>query len=212
MPSSRPREIVGSVLVEARRVAVILPRHRPEQQSGVPDAPRERPHRVQRRRERDQAVAGDQSVRRLQPHHAAERSRLADRAAGVGAERPDDLPGGDRGGAAAAGAAGHRDPGPTGCGRVRTPSSRWRTPSRTRRSSSCPSARCRGPRGVPRACTRTAGCSPRGSSIRRSFGSPSWPGRPSVRAGSPRPDAAAHRSPCACPAPRRAPTRPRACA
>ena len=138
-------EVVGHVLVQARGVAVVLARHRPEQQRGIADAPRERSHRVERRRERDQPVTGHQPVRRLHPHHAAERRRLAHRPARVRAERPHDLAGGHGGGAARRWSRRAPVPGPTGCGRVRTPSSRWTSPSRTRRSWSCPSARCRAP-------------------------------------------------------------------
>ena len=47
----------------------------------------ERTDLIERRRERDQAVARDAAVGRLEPDDAAERGRLADRAAGVGAER-----------------------------------------------------------------------------------------------------------------------------
>ena len=51
------------------------------------DGRRERPDLVERRRERDQAVARHRAVRRLHPDDAAQRRGLADRAAGVGAER-----------------------------------------------------------------------------------------------------------------------------
>ena len=48
---------------------------------------RERADLIERRGEGDQAVARDAAVGRLEPDDAAERRRLADRAAGVGAER-----------------------------------------------------------------------------------------------------------------------------
>ncbi len=47
----------------------------------------ERARMIQRRSERDQSVARDAAVGRHQPDYAAERRRLADRAAGVGAQR-----------------------------------------------------------------------------------------------------------------------------
>ena len=59
-----------------------------EQQRRVGDRARQRAALVQRRRERDHPVARDRAVRRLQPDDAAQRGGLADRAAGVGADRP----------------------------------------------------------------------------------------------------------------------------
>ena len=56
----------------------------------------ERPDLIERRGEREQAVARDASVGRLQPDEAAERGRLADRSAGVGSERGRHQAGGDR--------------------------------------------------------------------------------------------------------------------
>ena len=47
----------------------------------------ERARLIERRRERDHAVARDAAVGRLDADDAAQRRRLADRAAGVGAER-----------------------------------------------------------------------------------------------------------------------------
>ena len=67
----------------------------------------ERPHLVQRRRERHQAVAAHPPVGRLQPHHAAERGRLADGAAGVGAQGDGHQARGHRGRGAAGRSAGH---------------------------------------------------------------------------------------------------------
>ena len=117
-PQARDRavETLGVVpprLVKAGRVHRILARDHREQQGGVPDAPRERPDRVERGRERDQPVPADQPVGRLEPHHPRERRRLPNRAAGVGPERPHGLPrrdqaSRDRRRAAAARAAGHQ--------------------------------------------------------------------------------------------------------
>ena len=77
-----------------------------EQQRGVGDRRRERPDLVERRRERDEAVARHAPVGGLHADDAAQRRRLADRAAGVGAERERCEAGGHRGGAAPARAAG----------------------------------------------------------------------------------------------------------
>ncbi len=95
-------------LVERRRVAGIVAADHVEEQRGVGDRGRERADLVERAGEGDQAVAGDRSVGRLHPDHAAERGRLADRAAGVGAERERHETGRHRRGRAARGAA--RDP------------------------------------------------------------------------------------------------------
>ena len=77
----------------------------PEQQGGVGDVSRQRAGLVERRREGDHPVAGYRAVGRLQADDPAERRRLADRAAGVGADRPRREPAGDGGGGAARGAA-----------------------------------------------------------------------------------------------------------
>ena len=132
------RRVVGHRLGRARRVGRI----------GAGDhrrapAPRRRTVRVERadlierRRERDQAVARHAAVGRLQADDAAERRRLADRAAGVGAER-------ERRHAARRPRPPIRrssrpacDRAPTDCAPARTPSSRSTSPSRTRRSWSC---------------------------------------------------------------------------
>ena len=53
----------------------------------VGDRRRERADLIERRREREQAVARDAAVGRLEADDAAERRGLADRSAGVGAER-----------------------------------------------------------------------------------------------------------------------------
>ena len=79
----------------------------PEQQRRILDRARERPDLVERRGERHEAVAGNQAVGRLETHDAAERRGLADRAAGVGAERQRRLAGRDGRGRAAGAAARH---------------------------------------------------------------------------------------------------------
>ena len=77
------------------------------QQGGVEHRPAERSRGVQGRRERDDPVPGVAAVGRLGADDPAHRGRLADRAAGVGPERERRLVGGDGGGRAARGAAGH---------------------------------------------------------------------------------------------------------
>ena len=84
-----------------------MPREHLQHRAGVADAPREGADGVQRRRERDQAVAADPTVRRLQPDDAAERRRLAHAATGVGSQRPHRLAGRHRGGGPAARATRH---------------------------------------------------------------------------------------------------------
>ena len=69
------------------------------------DVARERTRLVERRGERDHPVARAGSVRRLHPDDPAQRGRLADRAAGVGADRPGRQTGGDGGRAPARGSA-----------------------------------------------------------------------------------------------------------
>ena len=99
---------------------------------------RERADLVERRRERDQAVARHAAVGRLQADDAAERRRLADRAAGVGAERERRDAGRDRRRRAAATSRPGTRVGSHGLrvGAVAR-SSRWTSPSRTRPCSSC---------------------------------------------------------------------------
>ena len=70
------------------RVARVVAGDDAGQQRDVAHGVRERPDLVERRGEGDDAVARHGAVRRLQPDDAAERRRLADRAARVGAERP----------------------------------------------------------------------------------------------------------------------------
>jgi hypothetical protein len=66
----------------------------------------ERADLIERRGEGDQAVAGNAAVGRLEADHAAVRGRLADRAAGIGAERGDGGAIGHGGGGATGGTAG----------------------------------------------------------------------------------------------------------
>ena len=70
-----------------RGVGVVVAGHRREDVGGVLHGPRERADLIERRAEGEQAVARDAAVGRLEADDAAERARLADRAAGVGAER-----------------------------------------------------------------------------------------------------------------------------
>ena len=91
---------------EAGAVARIRADHRAEQQRAVGDVARERAGLVERGRERDHPVAADRAVRRLHPDDPAQRGGLADRAAGVGPDRPRRGARGDRARGAAARAAG----------------------------------------------------------------------------------------------------------
>ena len=79
---------------------------------------RERADLVERRGERDDAVAADAAVGRLEADHAAERGRLPDRPAGVGAERERRHARGHRRRGAARRAAGHARRGPRDCASV----------------------------------------------------------------------------------------------
>ena len=139
------RVAAGDDLVEARAVA---------------DGLRDRADLVEARGEGDDPGAADRAVGGPQADEAAERRRLLDRAARVGAERPraparrrprpPSRPTSRRG----------RARGPTGCGSGRRPSSRWTSPSRTRPCSSCRAAGDP-PRGSgPRPWSRRPGCSP----------------------------------------------------
>ena len=118
---------------------------------------------IERRGKGQQAVARDAAVGRLQPDDAAERRRLTDRSAGVGAERerhacrPRRPPPTRRSIRRACGRA------PTGCAPGRTPSSRSTSPSRTRRSSSCRRSRRRRPRAAVTSWRRRAARRCRGS-------------------------------------------------
>ena len=92
---------------DARAVARVGADHRAEQQRAVGDVAGERAGLVERGRERDHPVAADRAVGRLHPDDPAQRGGLADRAAGVGADRPRGDAGGDGGRASTARTAGH---------------------------------------------------------------------------------------------------------
>ena len=89
------------------RVARVATLHRAQHQGRVGDRPGQRAALIERGGEGDHPVAGDRAVGRLQADDPAERRRLADRAAGVGADRAGRQATGHRGGRAARGAAGH---------------------------------------------------------------------------------------------------------
>ena len=72
---------------ERRRVARIGAGHRRGEQRRVLHRMRERPDRIERRRQRHRAVEADEAVGRLEAGQAAQRGGNADRAAGVGADR-----------------------------------------------------------------------------------------------------------------------------
>ena len=76
------------------RVAVIPAGDHLQRQRRVAHRQRERADLVERAAEGDQAMARDGAVCGLHPDHPAERRRLPDRAAGVGAQRERGQPGG----------------------------------------------------------------------------------------------------------------------
>ena len=90
--------------VASQRVAAD---HVRQQQRRVGHVARQRAGLIQRGGEGDHPVARDRAVGRLEPDDPAQRRRLADRAAGVGAQRPRRQSGGDGRRAAARRAAGH---------------------------------------------------------------------------------------------------------
>ncbi len=92
--------------VDAGAVAAVVSGDHLQEQRRVGDRVRERADLVERAGEGDQAVTRNPAVRRLQADDAAEPGRLADRAAGVGAEGEGHLAGRDGRRRAAAGAAG----------------------------------------------------------------------------------------------------------
>ena len=102
--SGTPAGSVNPRLVESRGSR---PAMRSSRAAAVFDVVGERADLVQRAGEGDQAVAAHRAVGGLEPHHAAQRGRLADGAAGVGAQGPGGFGGGDAGGGAATGAARH---------------------------------------------------------------------------------------------------------
>ena len=98
--------VIGNVRFEGGRVAFVVPGDGAEHDGGVLDGAGKRADLVERRGERDESVARDEAVAGLQPDDAAERGRLADGAAGVGAERGDGFARGECGRTAARGTAG----------------------------------------------------------------------------------------------------------
>ena len=93
--------------MRAGRVARVVSGDDAEERRHVARRSRERTDLIERGSERDQAVARHAAVGRLQTEHAAERRRLADRSAGLGAERERHHAGGDRDGRSAARSAGN---------------------------------------------------------------------------------------------------------
>ncbi len=144
--ASRPASGASSLprgRVQRGRVALgVRPAHGRQQQGAVLGRAGHRAGLVEAGREGDHAVARGAAVGRLDAGDAAERGRLADRAAGVGAGGARCQACGHGGGAAARGAAGNAARCPRGCApapRCRDPwparrRSRWPSPSRTRRS------------------------------------------------------------------------------
>ena len=113
-PEAQPLEVLAAGRLhpaldpDRGRVAGVAPLHRREQQRRVGDVAGQRPALVERGGEGDHPVARDRPVGRLQPDDPAERRRLADRAARVGADRAGCEAAGDDRRRAARGAA--RDP------------------------------------------------------------------------------------------------------
>ena len=105
-----------------------------------------------RRGERDRAVAADAAVRGLDADRAGDVRGLADRAAGVGAERQRRLEARRRPRPSRRRNRRGCGRGPTGCGSGRTRSARWTSPSRTR-----PCWSCRAGPGPPRAARDDGG-------------------------------------------------------
>ena len=153
---------------DAGRVAGVGAGDHAQRERAVAHGARERADLVERARERHGAVARDRAVGRLHADDAAQRGGLADRAAGVGAERerrhgrrPRQRPSRRWSRRARA-----RDP--TGCASGRRPSSRSTSPSRTRPCSSCRARPDPRPRsGAPRSPCTAAG-SPRARASRPS--------------------------------------------
>src|SRR6185312_1660549 len=92
--------------VDRRRVERVVPGDDLVQQRRVQDRTGAGPALVEGGGEGDHAVAGDRPVRRLHTHRAGDCGRLADGAAGVGADRERGLEGGEGGTRPTAGAAG----------------------------------------------------------------------------------------------------------
>ena len=102
---ARPAD--AAVDPERGRVAAIAPLQGAEHERRVGDVPGQGPALVERGGEGDHPVTGDGAVGGLHPDDSTERRGLADRAAGVGADRARGEPAGDRRSAAARGSAGY---------------------------------------------------------------------------------------------------------
>src|SRR5262249_31969270 len=92
--------------LDGRRVARVAGGNDPGDARTSAPRPRQGADRVEARGEGDDPEARDGAVGRAQADDPAERGRLLDRAAGVGAERPRSEAAGDCGGRAARGTAG----------------------------------------------------------------------------------------------------------
>ena len=115
MPMVRPlhraadrRLVVGNGRVGAGRVLGVRPRHRAQHDRRVAHGARDRARLIERRGERDHAIARAAPIGRLDADRAGERGGLADRAAGVARGRREAELRGDRRGRAARGAAGRQ--------------------------------------------------------------------------------------------------------
>ena len=147
-PSRSVAVIAGAGRRDRRRVGRVVAADHLGDEGGVGDGVGERTDLVEAAGERDEAVAADHAVGRLDADDAAQRRRLADRPAGVAAEPDGGEPGGHRRRAPAARATGDAGRCRAGCASARTPSSRCSSPWRTRRGWSCrsttaPAARSR---------------------------------------------------------------------
>ena len=157
-------------------------RRSPREQRGIGDGGRERSDLVERRGKGDEAVSRHPPVGRLHADHATQRRRLADRAAGVGAERERGEAGRHRRGAPPDEPPGTRDGswglrvGPNAEFSVEDPianSSRFVFPTTMRRP----------PRDGAPPWRRRAVASPRGSATSTSSGRRGRTGCPSGRSG-----------------------------
>ena len=99
------RDLLG--VSQGGGVALVAADHVAQQQRRIGDIAGQRPGLIERGGEGDHPVARDGAVGRFQPDDPAQRGRLADRSACVGAERPGSQAGGDSGGAAPRGPPGH---------------------------------------------------------------------------------------------------------
>ena len=162
-PDAQPGDTLGEAgthvrhgLRDRRGVAWIVPGDGLVERSGVGHGAAERSDLVERAGERHQPVAGHPAVGGLHAHDAAQRRGLADRPAGVGAERQRGEARGHRRRRAARRPARDLASCRAGCGSGRTRSSRWSCPWRTRRGWSCRS-RWRPPRPASRPRWRRTG-------------------------------------------------------